>query len=272
MTTGRWAGRNPGKDEVRHDIWRDLEETGTVIGPAFSHSPNFVGADVAAWRLAQLPEWKAAKTVKCNPDPPQIPVRLRALYDGKLLFAPVPYLTDRTPYVRLDPEKLRARGVSFELAATSEGYLAHGEPIEELAATSEGYLAHGEPIEFEEIAPLDFCVCGSVAVGRNGGRTGKGAGFADLETGIFRELGLVGPGTPMATTVHSSQIVDDRRVVIEPHDTPLDYVATETELIVTGNTDPRPTGVSWEFVRPDQFDGIPFLKDLRDRIRARKGG
>ena len=28
--------------------------------------------------------------LKCNPDPPQIPVRLRALYDGKLLFAPVP--------------------------------------------------------------------------------------------------------------------------------------------------------------------------------------
>ena len=37
---------------------------------------------------------------------------------------------------------------------------------------------------------LDFCVVGCVAVTRRGGRTGKGAGFADLEHGIFRELGL----------------------------------------------------------------------------------
>ncbi len=60
----------------------------------------------------------------------------------------------------------------------------------ELAATSEGYMTHGERITFEEVEPLDFCVVGgSVAVTRSGGRTGKGAGFADLETGIFRELG-----------------------------------------------------------------------------------
>ena len=30
---------------------------------------------------------------------------------------------------------------------------------------------------------LDFCVVGCVAVTRSGGRTGKGAGFADLEQG-----------------------------------------------------------------------------------------
>ena len=36
---------------------------------------------------------------------------------------------------------------------------------------------------------LDFGVVGCVAVTRRGGRTGKGGGFADLELGIFRELG-----------------------------------------------------------------------------------
>jgi 5-formyltetrahydrofolate cyclo-ligase len=133
-----------------------------------------VGADVAAWRLAQTDEWKGAKTVKCNPDPPQIPIRLRALYDGEVLYAPVPYLTKDFPYLRMDPRRLAAANVSFELAATSDGY-----------------MQHGERISFEDVDHLDFCVVGSVAVSREGGRTGKGAGFADLETGIFRELGII---------------------------------------------------------------------------------
>lgn len=247
---GRWAGRNGTKDEVRAAVWRSLEETGVGVGPVWSVIPNFVGADAAAWRLAQTAEWKAARTVKCNPDPPQIPVRLRALHDGKVLYAPVPYLTEGFPYLRIDPERIRANGVSFELAATSEGY-----------------MTHGERIGFEEVEPLDFCVVGSVAVARSGGRTGKGAGFADLETGIFRELGKIGPTTPMATTVHSSQIVDGARVVMQAHDSPLDFIATENELIATGNSDPRPQGVDWAAVQPDQFASIPFLRQLMERMR-----
>lgn len=251
---GRWAGRNPGKDALRHDTWRLLEAEGVAVGPAWSMIPNFVGADVAAWRLAGLDAWKRARTVKTNPDHPQIPVRLRALYEGKIVYTPVPYLTREFPYLRLDPERLRQQGVSFELAATAQGF-----------------MEHGERVEFEQIEPLDFCVVGSVAVGRGGGRTGKGAGFADLETGIFRELGIVNDATPMATTIHSSQLVPDARVVIEPHDTPLDYIATEAELIVTANAMPRPAGVAWDRVRPDQFETIPFLARLRERMLARAG-
>jgi 5-formyltetrahydrofolate cyclo-ligase len=131
-------------------------------------------------------------------------------------------------------------------------------------------MMHGERIGFEDVEPLDFCVVGSVAVSRTGGRTGKGAGFADLETGIFRELGLIGPNTPMATTIHSSQLVQDARVFMMPHDSPLDFIATEKELIITGNTAPRPRGVSWEAVLPDQFETITFLRALRDRMALRK--
>jgi 5-formyltetrahydrofolate cyclo-ligase len=255
IETGRWAGRNPGKDMVRHAVWRRLEEGGDAVGPAWSMIPNFVGADVAAWRLGQTDAWKMAKTVKTNPDHPQIPVRLRALYEGKTVYTPVPYLTKDYPYLRLDPAVLTGKGVSFELAATAQGF-----------------LEHGERIEFEDIEPLDFCVVGSVAVGRAGGRTGKGAGFADLETGIFRELGIVTAATPMATTIHSSQLVADDVVVIESHDSPLDFIATEAELIETGNTMPRPMGVAWDKVRQDQFETIPFLARLRDRMVARKAG
>ncbi len=112
--------------------------------------------------------------MKCNPDPPQIPVRLRALYDGKLLYMPVPELVQGFPFVLLDPAELERKGISFELAATSQGA-----------------VEHGMPVEFEEMEPMDLVVVGCVAVTRAGGRTGKGGGFADLELGIFRELGTV---------------------------------------------------------------------------------
>src|SRR5688572_5124817 len=131
-------------------------------------------------------------------------------------------------------------------------------------------MEYGQRIEFEDVEPLGFCVVGSVAVSRAGGRTGKGAGFADLETAIFRELGVVTAATPMATTIHSLQLVDDAHIVIESHDSPLDFVATETELIATGNTMPRPMGVDWNKVRADQFETIPFLTRLRDRMTRRK--
>lgn len=251
--TPRWAGRNSAKDVVRAEVWRNLGEHGVSIGPTFDHIPNFVGADMAAKRLSELDEWKNAETVKCNPDPPQIPLRLRALYDGKLLFAPVPYLSKGFPYLRIDPKKLIAKGVDFETAATAQGF-----------------LAHGEPITFEQLPRLDFCVVGCVAVTRRGGRTGKGAGFADLEQGVFRELGKVSATTPIATCVHSSQVVDDDRVVMEGHDSALNYIAAELELIRTNTPYPQPKGMAWEKIRPDQFAEIPFLQDLRRAIEDRR--
>ena len=95
--------------------------TAVNVGPVWSRIPNFAGADLAAWHLAQTPEWKAARVVKCNPDPPQIPVRLRALHEGKIVYAPVPELTQGFPFVRLDPEELTAKGIEFETAATVAG-------------------------------------------------------------------------------------------------------------------------------------------------------
>ena len=249
----RWAGRNSVKDIVRVETWRALEHHGVSIGPVFDRIPNFVGADAAAKRLSELEEWKRARVVKCNPDPPQIPVRLRALYDGKLLFAPVPYLTKGFPYLKIDPDKLAAKGVDFETAATAQGF-----------------LHHGEPIGFADLPKLDFCVVGCVAVTRSGGRTGKGAGFADLEHGVFRELGKTTAQTPIATTVHSLQLVADEKVVMEPHDNPLTFIATESELISTGAQGSPSAGVDWARVRADQFADIPFLQELRAAMEARK--
>ena len=251
---GRWAGRNTDKDRLRNRIWQALVDGGVNVGPVHSRIPNFAGADLAAWHLAQTPAWAAARVVKSNPDPAQIPVRLRALHEGKIVYTPVPELTRGFPYVKLDPAVLAAKGVEFETAATAQGF-----------------LAHGEPIEFEQMETIDFAVVGSVAVSRGGGRTGKGAGFADLETGIFRELGILPDGTPIATTVHSLQVVDDDVLPMMAHDSALTHVATEAGLIVTDSRHPQPKGVDWAMVQPDQFRDIPFLAALRDRIRQRTG-
>jgi 5-formyltetrahydrofolate cyclo-ligase len=230
-----------------------LVEAQVNIGPVFDRIPNFVGADVAAKRLSELDEWRRARVVECNPDPPQSSVRLRAPYDGKLLFSPLPYLTKGFPYLRIDPDKLAAKGVDFETAATAQGF-----------------TQHGQPIGFEDMPKLDFCVAGCVAVTRLGGRRGKGAGFADLEQGVFRELGLVSSSTPIATTVHSSQVAANSEVVMESHDSALLFIATELELIATQTAYLRPEGVAWDKVRLDQLTDIPFLSALREEIERRE--
>lgn len=249
---GRWTGRHADKDALRQEIWERLERAGVNVGPVRSRIPNFAGADLAAKRLSELPAWRQAEVIKCNPDPPQIPVRLRALYDGKVVFTPVPELRTGTPFVRLDPERLRRQGVQFELAAVSQGF-----------------LQHGEPVQFEEMPYLPVCVVGCVAASRDGARTGKGAGFADLELGIFRELGRIDAATVIATTVHSSQLVAEGSIPLEPHDSALHAIATEAELIDTGGARSQPAGVDWTAVKPDQFASIPFLAGLRARIERR---
>ncbi|MBB5753505.1 5-formyltetrahydrofolate cyclo-ligase [Prosthecomicrobium pneumaticum] len=248
----RWAGRNIDKDRLRTAVWDRLVAEGVHVGPPHGNIPNFVGADAAALNLSRLPAWRTARIVKCNPDPPQIAVRLRALYDGKTVYAPVPELTEGFPFVVLDPAVLARKGVTFELAATHQGF-----------------MMHGTPIAFEAMERMDLCVVGCVAVSRGGGRTGKGAGFADLELGIFRELGLVDAATPICTTVHSAQLVAEDVLPMEPHDSVLTAIATERGLYTAGAGRPQPKGVDWDAVRPEQFASIPFLAALRDRLERR---
>jgi 5-formyltetrahydrofolate cyclo-ligase len=50
-----------------------------------------------------LPVWHAARTVKAVPDKAQLPVRARALTEGKLVYMAVPRLADALPFFLLDP-------------------------------------------------------------------------------------------------------------------------------------------------------------------------
>ncbi len=246
---GRWRGRHAGKDSLRQRVWRTLDEQGYAVGSPYSAIPDFVGAGQAALQLAALPFWASAQVVKCNPDRGQAWVRLQALKEGKRVYTPVPELTADFPFIHLDPAALSAAGIAFEDVMYSEGA-----------------LAHGERVEFEQMAPMDICAVGCVAVSPSGGRTGKGAGFADLEMGIFRELGLLRPGVPVVTTVHEAQLVEDAEIVMQPHDTPLDWIITPERCIETCSPYPQPGQLDWDAVQPDQFAAIPFLSALRARL------
>jgi 5-formyltetrahydrofolate cyclo-ligase len=86
------------KQAIRERVWALLESERAARFPgAEGRIPNFAGALNAAARLASLPQWRAARVVKSNPDAPQLPVRARALADGKLLYMAVPRLTDERP-------------------------------------------------------------------------------------------------------------------------------------------------------------------------------
>ena len=244
-----WSGQHRDKDILRAEIWSLLKRQAISLREPFGHIPDFVGADQAAERLATLPIWQRAQVVKCNPDTPQVPVRLRALEDGKRLYMAVPRLTRVRCFVELTAEDLCQRNVSFEAAAVAQGA-----------------LMHGRLVTFEEMLRIDLVVTGCVAVTRNGGRTGKGAGFADLELGMLREFGLVQPDTPIVTTVHPLQIVGNSRLPMQPHDSALDWIVTPREAIETHTPYPQPTGLNWEAVRPEQFETIPVLQRLRDQL------
>lgn len=243
-----WAGRHAGKDELRNWVWTTLKNSGAAVGDPFGGISNFVGADKAADRLAELPIWKAAKVIKANPDAPQIPVRVRALRDGKVLYMAVPRLVQEKCFMELTAEDLNQRGIPLEAAGTWEGA-----------------LKYGRPVAFEEMKPIDIAVTGCVAVTREGGRTGKGAGFADLEFGLLRTFGLIHPGTPIVTTVHPISVVDSERLPLEPHDTFLNWIITPDETIEVKTDRPQPFGIDWDQVKPDQFETIPILRKLRDQ-------
>lgn len=252
--TPRWTGRNSDKDVLRRSVWSALESTGAAVGDAWYRIPDFLGAAAAASQLVLAPGWQDARVVKCNPDAAQAPLRLAALRAGKRVYTPVPELVADHPYLCLDPEDLAARGVDLADVAFSDGA-----------------CRLGRRCTFAEVEPIDFFVVGCVAVTAAGGRTGKGAGFADLELGIFNHYGLVGSTTPLATTVHDLQVVPDCEVVMEAHDAPLDLIATPTRLIATATTLPRPGPIDWRHIRPDQFAAIPFLSDLKAALTGATG-
>ncbi|MFI7676414.1 5-formyltetrahydrofolate cyclo-ligase [Actinophytocola sp. NPDC049390] len=226
------------KNAARARIWDTLTAHAAVHDTdVHGRIPNFVNARLAADRLAELPSWKAARVIKAVPDKAQLPVRARALREGKLVYMAVPRLAKQRPFYLLDPERLT---VSPEQAADSH-------VAADIAPT----------VEVDSVLPIDLIVCGSVAVNRHGVRLGKGAGYSDLEVALLQEAGLIRPETLIATTVHSLQVVDGELPESE-HDFSVDLIVTPEEVITCGPPR-RPAGLMWERLPAEKIAAIPAL-------------
>jgi len=160
----------------------------------------------------------------------------------------VPRLRAERCFLRLDPVALAGRARE--------------------AASIAGAARYGRPVLPREMPRVDLIVAGSVAVGRDGARAGKGGGFSDLEWGLLVELGLVGEWTTVVTTVHPLQIVR-ARVPMLPHDVPLDIIAAPERVIRCRPRRARPPGVLWDALPPGKIEEVPLLAALARARSAR---
>ena len=250
MDKSKSRGRTASKQAWRERIWSLLtrRRVGRFPLPLNDRIPNFAGAEQAAARLAALPEWRAARTLKCNPDAPQRAVRLRALREGKDVYVAVPRLRAERCFIHLDPRRIPAA----RLAA---------------AATIGGAAALGVPVAPHELPHVDLVVAGSVAVNRRGARLGKGGGYSDLEFALAAELGAVDARTTVVTTVHDLQVVDGA-IPMTAHDVPVDLVVTPTRVLRARRASPRPRGIRWDELDAAQLAAMPAVAGRK----ARPGG
>jgi 5-formyltetrahydrofolate cyclo-ligase len=252
----RDAGGDPAvlaaKAAVREHVWAAMAAPGVRRFPSpDGRIPNFVGAEAAARRLADTDAWQAARTLKANPDSPQLPVRRQALEDGKTVFMAVPRLADRHPFFRLDPDHL------VDAPRT--------------AASIAGAARSAQRVSVDDLDPVDLVIAGCVAVAPDGVRLGKGGGFSDLELALAAAAGLVDERTLVATTVHPVQVVGEDTIPSTAHDIHVDLIATPEGVMSC----PRPRAhrlpsLDWDELTEEKIAAIPFLAHLARTARPRR--
>ena len=249
------AGGDPellaAKAALREEVWTALTEARAARFPgARNRISNFVGAEAAAERLRATAEWARAATLKANPDSAQLPVRQRALEDGRTVYMAVPRLAEPEPFFLLDP--------------------AHLADPPRKAASIAGASRSARRVSVAELEPVDLVVTGCVAVGADGARLGKGGGFADLEFALAAAAGLIGPATLVVTTVHELQVRPAGAIPTAAHDAPVDLVVTPERVIdCRPRRGPRPTdGIRWAELTDEKIAAIPLLAALHPRTSA----
>jgi 5-formyltetrahydrofolate cyclo-ligase len=234
------------KAALREEVWSALSDARVARFPgARNRIPNFVGAEAAAQRLREIDDWARVAALKANPDSAQLPVRQRALEDGKTVFMAVPRLAEPDPFFLLDPDHL-------------------ADPPRK-AASIAGADRSARRVAVADLTPVDLVVSGCVAVAEDGARLGKGGGFADLEFALAAAAGLVSADTLVVTTVHELQVRPAGSVPTTAHDVPVDLIVTPERVIdCRPRRGPRPVdGIRWDELTEAKLAAIPLLRALR---------
>ncbi|MFB4211662.1 5-formyltetrahydrofolate cyclo-ligase [Shouchella sp. JSM 1781072] len=236
------------KQEIRELTWATMteEKVARFPFPIKGRIPNFKGAEAAAAIVRKTDLYQQAKIIKVNPDSPQLPLRAAILADGKTLFVPTPRLKDG--FIQVKPESVPSN--EYRKAAS----LTH-------------IKSYGKIISLKDLPQIDLMVMGSVTVDRDGRRLGKGAGYADREYAILKELGQ--KDIPVLTTIHSCQLCEEE-LPMNPYDVTMDYIATEKELIQTNSTHLKPSGIFWDQVSPEELEDMPILQELKTLTSSRR--
>jgi 5-formyltetrahydrofolate cyclo-ligase len=231
------------KQAIRERVWSKLEAASVVEPGVAGFIPSFQGATEAAEHLAALGVWQQAHVLEVVPDRAQLPVRVLALAQGKLVYMAAPKLATPEPFYVLDPTTLSVLPVE----AAEREVAARIAPMANVGA----------------MRAIDLVVVGSVAVNEKGARLGKGAGYSDIELGLLVEAGLVTERTTVCTTVHELQVLDQELPEL-PHDFRVDVIATP-ERIIRCSEPQRPETLDWSGLSSGQIEVIPVLRARTDR-------
>ena len=237
-----------GKDEIRRRIWGLLESRGVARfpRPVYGRIPNFIGAEKAAERISEQKEFKSARVIKVNPDSPQMPIRRLILESGKTLIMPTPKL--RSGFLLLDPKQIQRRNLAE-------------------ASSIRGAFKYGRTCPLKDLPCIDLVIVGSVAVSKDGIRIGKGGGYSEIEYGILRELNLIEEGTPVFTSIHDLQLIDE--APREEHDLTVDLISTPRRIIRIRRVHPQPKGIFWRKLSERRLHEMPILLELKRILHER---
>ena len=233
---------------VRQKIWDRLKDV--ALPDSRFHMnfaeviPDFIGSDKALDRVAELGFYKEGDYAFITPDNCLAELRSRMLRAGKSMV-------------------ISTYGIYRGFVLLEPDMVPKGQEV--FAGWLDGMEYFGRPITLAEVVErgrFDFMVTGASAVSLEGVRFGKGHGFFDLEWGMFTDTGIADESTPIAAVVHDVQVVEDK-LYPSPTDIIVDYIATPGHLYRVERKTPRPRGIKWELLEPENIEATPPLKELQ---------
>lgn len=209
--------------------------------------PDFAESGLAIDALCSLAAYQNVKHVFVTPDNSLIELRRRLLQANVSLVV--------SSYNMASGFYLMRPG------SVPQGHELYG-------AWPDGLAHFGEPLDLQALSKLgrfDFVATGASAVATSGVRYGRGHGFFDLEWRIFSDMGLVDNRTPLATVVHDLQVLN-KKLYPSPDDVLVDWICTPTRTLSVQRETPRPRGVNWKDISPEQIQANPALAELHRTV------